>query len=139
MIRDWRNARQAVQQNKPLFRNIAPLIPIPASSVMERNQIDLVDMRALTEYCLEIKYKYVLAVIDVFSRYLWLRPLHSKSAEEVSAHLEAIYLQFGPPRIIQSDQGTEFKGAVRKLMSSLNVKIVTSAPYKPQSQGKVYS
>ena len=57
---------------------------------MERNQIDHVDMRAIADRCRidNVSYKYVLLVIDVFSQYLFLKPLHSKSLEEIAAFLE---------------------------------------------------
>lgn len=34
-------------------------------------------------------------------------------------------------------QGREFRGAVRRLMESMQVRIIDSSPYHPQSQGKV--
>ena len=40
-------------------------------------------------------------------------------------------------QVIQHDQGKEFKGAVKKLMDSLHVKIIQSSPHHPQSRGKV--
>ena len=116
---NWLNRRQSIQKIRPLFTNRAPLIPIEASQVMERNQIDLVDLRNLAEICVGTKYNYVLSVIDVFSRFLFLRPLETKSSDEIAAHLHNIYNLVGPPRILQSDQGKEFKGAVQKLMARL--------------------
>ena len=136
-IQEWLNGREPVQRNKPFFTNCAPLIPIKANAVMERNQIDLVDMTNLADRCVGIKYDHILSVIDVFSRFLFLKPLQSKKSEEVADILESSYNTFGPPRILQSDQGPEFKGAVQHLMSRLGVKIILSTPYKPQSQGKV--
>ncbi|XP_049926648.1 uncharacterized protein LOC126406426 [Epinephelus moara] len=84
-----------------------------------------------------VTYRYILTVIDVFSRYVWLRPLKGKHSAEISRHLEDIYNEHGPPKVLQHDQGKEFKGAVKKLMDSLQVKIIQSSPYHPQSQGKV--
>ena len=40
-------------------------------------------------------------------------------------------------RVIQCDQGGEFKGAVKELCRQLGIKIICSSPYHPQSQGKV--
>ena len=68
---------------------------------------------------------------------MFLRPLETKSSDEIAVHLHNIYNLVGPPHILQSDQGKEFKGAVQKLMAKLNVRVVVSAPYKPQTQGKV--
>lgn len=39
--------------------------------------------------------------------------------------------------VIQCDQGGEFKGAVKELCRQLEIKIICSRPYHPQSQGKV--
>ena len=49
-------------------------------------------------------YRYVLTVIDVFSRFVWLRPLTNKFSKDVAKELERIYMEHGAPRIVQSDQ-----------------------------------
>ncbi len=52
-------------------------------------------------------YKYVLTVIDTFSRFAWTRPLKSKRAEEVSENLDSIIMEMPhPPRKFCSDRGT---------------------------------
>ena len=76
-------------------------------------------------------YRYVLTVIDIFSRFVWLRPLKSKSSEEVAEELESIYVENGA-RIIQSDQGGEFKKAVKTLCDRTNIKLIYSRPRQPQ-------
>ena len=81
-------------------------------------------------------YKYIMSVIDIFSRFVFLRPLQTKESAEVAEHLLDIYNEHGPPEILQSDQGTEFKGVVKTICESLNVRIIKSAAYSPQTQGK---
>ena len=78
------------QKTKPVFDNKAPLIPITASKVKERHQIDIVVM---TKYPVKKRnsvYKYVLAVLDCYSGYLWLRPLTTKTSSEVFYTLDHI-------------------------------------------------
>ena len=58
-------------------------------------------------------------------------------SKNVADELRSIYLEHGPPRVIQCDQGGEFKGAVKELCRQLGIKIICSSPYHPQSQGKV--
>ena len=41
------------------------------------------------------------------------------------------------PHVLQSDNGSEFKGATKKLMEMMGVKIINSQPYHPHVQGKV--
>ena len=39
--------------------------------------------------------------------------------------------------MMQTDRGTEFQGAVKELADKLNIKMIHSRPYYPQSQGKI--
>ena len=55
-------------------------------------------------------YRYVLSVIDVFSRFVWLCALTTKCSKDISKELQTIYMEHGPPTVIQRDQGSEFKG-----------------------------
>ena len=105
---------------------------------MNRIQMDIVDMnRNPVEISEDKVFRYVLVVLVVFSRFIFLRPLRSKSSTEVAAVVMQIFTDVGPPKIIQTDQGTEFKGVVEQVMNKLKVKIIHSRPYHPQSQGKV--
>ena len=55
-------------------------------------------------------YKYALCVVDVFSRFAWLRPLRTKNPTEVWDALQSIMTESGrKPRLIWSDEGGEFK------------------------------
>ena len=69
-----------------------------AKVVHDYHQIDLVDMIKMN---LELKgkcYKYILSVLDIFSRFYWLASLKSKSLFEVKEKLEKIYLIRGTPK-----------------------------------------
>jgi transposase InsO family protein len=54
-------------------------------------------------------YKYLLTVIDVFSKYAWVRPLRSKSGNDVASAFKDI-MDGGKrsPRLVWSDKGKEF-------------------------------
>lgn len=125
------------QRVKPTFLNKSPLHPVKSSGVMHQVQVDLVDMRGYPANVDDKSYKYILVLLDVFSRFMFLRAMKSKSADEVANCLLKIFCDTGPPRRLQSDQGSEFKGAVEKLMEAMKVDIIHSRPYYPQSQGKV--
>lgn len=131
------------------FNNKPPPIPITARSPHERHQIDLLDVGAAMSYqkpssrgrnkvySKKQRYRYILTVIDVFSRYVWLRPLAFKSSKLVARALKGIYNAHGHPKIIQCDRGTEFRGCVNNFIKMNNICMVRSSPYHPQSQGKV--
>ena len=72
-----------------------------------------------------------MCIIDIFSRLVFLRPLQSKECAEVAENLRNIYNENGPPEILQSDQGTEFKSVVKTLCEALNVQIIKSSAYSP--------
>ena len=81
-------------------------------------------------------YRYVLSVVDVFSRFVLLRALRYKSSKDVTNALKGIYMEHGAPAVIQSDQGIEFKGSVQRLTKGMKIKTILSRPHHPQSQGK---
>ena len=121
----------------PAFLNKEAPKPVTASAPMERLQADLVNLASIS-VCMEgTTYKYVLVVIDVFSRFLWLRALPEKTAGNVARELDHLSLQFGQPRILQTDNGSEFLGAVKTICSKRGITKITSRPSHPQSQGKV--
>ncbi|CAG2222742.1 unnamed protein product [Mytilus edulis] len=137
MIQRYISNNDMQRQKRPLFSNKAPLIPVDAKKPMERHQVDLVDMRKLIVEKDDVSYKYILSTMDVFTRFVWLRPLSDKSSEKVAAKLREIYSEFGNPKILQSDQGSEFKGVVTRLCKDMNIKLIYSSSYHPQSQGKI--
>ena len=81
--------------------------------------------------------RYVLSVIDIFSRYLWLVPLPRKQSKLVAKALKNIYIEHGIPNRLQCDMGKEFEGDVLHLCKALKIKVISSSPYHPQSQGKI--
>lgn len=68
-------------------------------------QIDLCDMQELAKY--NSGYRYIMTIIDCFSRFLWAVPLKNKSGPEVAAALETLFAKQAPLRI-HTDKGTEF-------------------------------
>lgn len=69
-------------------------------------------------------YKYILFVIDCYSKFLWTRALKSKNAEETTSAMKDVLKEVGypPPRNIQSDDGTEFwNHRFAKLMKQNNI------------------
>ena len=71
-------------------------------------------------------YKYILTGIDIASRYKVARPLRTKKSSEVAFVLEAIYKKGGGlnyPKTFKSDNGSEFKNEVTKLLEKHSVEI----------------
>ena len=63
-------------------------------------------------------YKHILVTVCYLSKYVAVRPLKSKTSEEVIKNLKNIYLDMGLPDIIQHDQGRELTSNVSCIMIS---------------------
>lgn len=85
------------------------------------------------------KYRYALTVIDIATRFKDAHALRTKNSAEVAQALNAIYSR-GPlrfPRLIQCDEGSEFKGAVNQLLLKHNVTVRRGVVGLHRSQGIV--
>ena len=89
--------------------------------------------------CPDNNFKYILHVRDHFSRYSWAKPLESKESVVIAGVLYDIFCQFGPPIILQSDNGGEFTSDVIKDLTKIwpSLKLIKGRPRHPQSQGMV--
>jgi hypothetical protein len=93
----------------------------PSYSHFKRNQfqMDLVDIQALAQYNDGIKY--LLTVIDTFTRFAWARLLKDKRGETVlEAFKSVLESAKDKPRIIVCDRGTEFHNEKFKKFCSDN-------------------
>eukprot|EP00731_Ephydatia_muelleri_P006885 Em0003g1133a len=119
------------QKTKP------PLRPIVANGFFSRVQIDLIDMRHLPHD----GNKWILHIVDHWSKFNLAYPLPQKTAKEVANALEKwVFPIFGLPTILHSDNGREF---VNHLIEDVlatwpgAVQLVSGRPRHPQSQGLV--
>lgn len=71
-------------------------------------QADLIDVQNIAK--LNNDYKYILAVIDVFSKYGWCEPLKQKSSKEIIRGFTNIFKNKTDriPLQLQTDKGREF-------------------------------
>ena len=66
-----------------------------------------------------------------------LRPQLSRCVYKLKEIILLSYFRvFGPPKIVQSDNGGEFLGETDIFLERLGVKHIRGRPYHPQSQGK---
>lgn len=55
-------------------------------------------------------YRYLLGVIDLFTRYAWVRPLRQKTAQETAKAFEDILSEGRKCLLLRTDAGKEFTG-----------------------------
>ena len=100
-------------------------------------QLDLVSLKSQAVQFKGKTYRYILSLLDVFSRFHWLKPLSTKHSHGVRENLKEIFNVHGNPGTIQSDNGKEFKGYVKRFCKKNKIRMVQSRPYNPKAQGKV--
>lgn len=76
---------------------------------------------------------YVFSVVDIFTKYLWLFPLRRATADAVVGNLERLFLQFGTPSKVLTDNGVQFRSnAFKGLLDKYGVsELVYTALYTP--------
>jgi hypothetical protein len=113
-------------------RGYHPLSPISADQPFDHIAIDLagpfpVSPRGNT---------YLLVLIDIHSRFACLRAIPDKCSPTIGATLFHIFTSFGFPKIIQSDQGTEFVNSlVKHLADAAKIDHRLITPYHPRANG----
>ena len=86
--------------------------------------------------------RYILTVIDCFSRYPWLIPIReNKSSEIADCLMKHVFLgECMFPVVIRSDNGPEYMGdIIKELNKLLGITHITGSAYHPQSQGMAES
>ena len=109
-----------------------PLTPIVADQPFDHIAIDLAG-----PFNTSIdKQHWLLIIIDIHSRFVLLRTIIDKSAASVADTLLKVFFDFGFPRIIQSDNGTEFVNhVIKKIIESARIDHRLITPYHPRSNG----
>jgi transposase InsO family protein len=87
-------------------------------------------------------YRYILVVVDNFSRYMWALPITSKKPEATAPAmkrvLDDIMKEFKKkPAYIQTDDGSEFKADFTKLLESRGIKNQRTLAAQPWSNALV--
>ena len=111
----------------------APLCPIPVmGEPFERVIVDCVGPLPKTKS----GNQFLLTVMCASTRFPEAIPLRKITAPVVSKALVKMFTVFGLPKVVQTDQGTNFKSRVfAQVLTTLGVKHITSSPYHPESQG----
>ena len=119
-------------QKKPPRLMKAPLQNIVTSMPMELVSIDYVKLEQGSG-----GYKYILVIVDHFTKYSQAYPTRNKMSITATKHLyNDFVLRFGFPGRIMSEQGGEFTSNVIEQMHKLaGVKSSRTTPYHPQCNG----
>ena len=106
-IRRWLQNQDWYSLHKPARLNFRRA-RVRVSSIDEQFDADLADMTSISRYNKGVKY--LLVVIDIFSRYLWVESLKNKTTKEVVNGFKKIFKKGRKCSKLRTDKGTEFIG-----------------------------
>lgn len=90
-------------------------------------QMDIGDMVELQTT--KKQKRYLLAIIDIFSKYGMAFVLSDKTAEEAHKAIQTAFKTMGIPRSVYTDEGSEFKGKVKELFDGEGIKHITTVTH----------
>ena len=86
---------------------------------------DLVDMQSFSRY--NKGYKYIIMIIDIFSKYGWAIPLKSKVGIEVTKAFSKLWASSKPPERLWVDKGKEFyNNSMKDLLDRHHVQLYST-------------
>ena len=72
-------------------------------------------------------YRYLLTVIDVFSKFAWAVPVKKKNGDDVTEAMKSILKKGRVPKNLQTDRGKEFYNAkFQDLMKQYNIHLYST-------------
>lgn len=82
-------------------------------------------------------YIGLLVITEYLTKYPYVKPIKSKTAKEISWLLWEYITMFGPPKVILSDNGTEFVNSiVDSMLRMVGVEHRVTSAYHPRTNGQ---
>ena len=123
---DWySDSLLAAELHKPVKRNF-PNRRVLSNGINEIWAADLVEMGKFSKWNKGIKY--LLMVIDVFSKFGWIEPLKDKRGESVTKAFEKIFTSScRHPHLLWMDRGLEFYNSnVKRLLKEHDITLYST-------------
>ena len=79
---------------------------------------DLVEMQKFSKW--NKGYRYLLMVLDLFSKYGWIVPLKDKKEETVTQAFKTIFEEGRKPQYLWTDKGKEYNKHMKDLLQKHN-------------------
>ena len=122
-LKDFLSRHDAYTLHKPVRKRFKRR-KIFTLGINDLYQADLADLSSLSKY--NDNYKFLLVVIDVFSKKAWVYPLKNKSAKTVTEAFTRLFERQQPAHL-QTDKGTEFVNSqLQKLLKDKGINFYTS-------------
>eukprot|EP01083_Nonionella_stella_P264938 898055_1 len=107
----------------------------PCTRPFEQISVDIVGPLPITA---KNGFRYIVTIIDKFTRFCKLVPVTNIKAITVLKAIDKWIDTFGPPSTILSDNGSQFTSAIYKAhMDRYGTKCKYSVPYHPECNGQI--
>ena len=134
-VKDYIQSCPACRQDKARVQSY----PLHMTEIPDQ-PFDKIAMDLVTDFTESNKVnKYILTIIDLLMGWLEAIPIPNKSADTITKAFTRHYLpRHLCPWFILSDNGMEFKNQILdRVTKDLGIERIFSAPYHPQSNGKL--
>src|SRR5690606_38515567 len=109
-----------------------PLQAIHAAMPVDHMALDFIGLLARSGN----NNEYVLLVIDICTRFVFLRALPDRTGKTTAQTLFLLFCDIGFPYIIQSDNGPEFRNELMSKLTELTrIEHRFTTPYQPRGNG----
>ena len=106
IVKNWLLDQDTYNLHRPIRKKFKRN-RIIVSGIDDTWQADLIDLQNFSKE--NNGFKYLLTVIDVFSKYAWVFPIQNKTNKAIISSFQKIF-QKRRPKKIHTDQGQEFVG-----------------------------
>ncbi|KAL5475728.1 hypothetical protein EMCRGX_G025577 [Ephydatia muelleri] len=121
------------RMNRKLTTGVPELHPIPVKAPWYMVGIDFIGPLSPVA---KDGSRYILTISDYFTKWVELVPTVNKITSTVASSLFKIFMRMGLPRVLLSDNGSEFCNALNDQLSEmLGIKRRLTTPYHPQVNG----
>jgi hypothetical protein len=86
-----------------------------------------------------LRQKWIVQMRCHTTEFVWANALSNKSSAMIAKFGRQVFETFGPPKILQCDNGAEFKGAFAAMLAPdyPSVLLIHGRPRHPQTQGAI--
>ena len=131
-VRQVVNSCDVCNECKPRYYNPPRTNLITSTRPWERLSIDFIGPLPSNS-----QNKYLLVIVDEFSRYPFAFPCSRITDDVVITHLLNLFSMFGTPSAIHSDRGAQFESTkLKEFLLKNSVAKTRTTPYRPEGNGQ---
>ena len=111
------------QGQRQIFRRLPTSQGTTGSEALDfRWRMDLIEFRMNPSKIGRETYKYILVLVEVFSRQAWAEPCKDKTPDAVEYNLRRMLAKFQKkPEVISTDKGNEWTSAVQDMLDAKGI------------------